>query len=130
MSKKSRNRNRSSVRVDTRDVRGIANPFLGLRSHSVTPVLNSLREVEDLTRFHPDGLDRGRRLVTSAPVSHVVAPTPKSRPVPFGISFANPDKVITCVRRKRRREVLFARGGAGSRKMRRPRFNSRSDVRC
>lgn len=48
---------------------------------------------------------------------------------PF-LSFRAPKKVVLCVRRKQRREVMFAVGGAGTRKMRRPTRTFWSEVRC
>lgn len=49
---------------------------------------------------------------------------------PF-LGFQNADKVIVCVRRKTRRQVLFAKNKAGSGKRQKsPRYNSNSNIRC
>lgn len=55
----------------------------------------------------------------------------RTRSVPSTIAFAKPTGVAVCVRRKTRREVLFAknRTGKGARAFRRRR-NHWSDVRC
>lgn len=55
---------------------------------------------------------------------------PNSRYLSPFQAFQYPRQVMICVRRKIRKQVLFARGGAGSRKMKKPRRNSYSDVRC
>lgn len=108
-------------------VRGSA-PVLGL------PLLLGLaqaraivRAIEDRRRFHPLGLRRpagsmlrsDRRLVEQAP--------PRKR----GFSFAVPNRVAVCVRRKTRREVIFAKRlngkGAGARHRRRSYY---SDIGC
>lgn len=49
--------------------------------------------------------------------------------IPIGIGFARPDTVAICVRRKVRREVLFAKNKSGGRH-RRPRRNYWSSVKC
>lgn len=41
-----------------------------------------------------------------------------------------PAAALVCVRRKQRREVIFARGYAGSAGQRRPRYNSNSTLIC
>jgi len=48
------------------------------------------------------------------------------------VGFQHPWQVIICVRRKRRREVMFAIGkaGSGQKRQRRPRRNEWSEVRC
>lgn len=51
--------------------------------------------------------------------------------VPVGVKFESPYRVLTCVRRKVRRAVVFARGKAGKGvKKRRPRRTWRSNVVC
>lgn len=46
------------------------------------------------------------------------------------LAFAEPKKVLVCVRRKRRKEVLHAKGVAGRRGLRRPHRNNWSGIRC
>lgn len=51
--------------------------------------------------------------------------------VPIGVRFESPYKVLTCIRRKVRREVIFARKKAGSGvRRRKPRRSWRSNVVC
>lgn len=46
------------------------------------------------------------------------------------IAFGQPDRVLVCVRRSRRREVLHALNLTGRRGQRKPRFNSQSSISC
>lgn len=51
--------------------------------------------------------------------------------VPIGVRFESPFRVLTCIRRKIRREIIFARNKAGRGKNRRnPRRSWRSNVVC
>lgn len=50
---------------------------------------------------------------------------------PFGFIIHAPRNAVLCVRRKIRREVLFAKGAAGGRSSRKPkRFNQYSHIHC
>lgn len=116
---KSKNRN-------TRARHAFANRRLSLRPLSTSrPSLS----FEDRRTFHPDGLLRSPRVIGTTFHSLTATPT-RSRSVPFGVGFVTPHKVLLCVRRKLRREVMFAKGGAGRRRMRKPNRNYYSDVRC
>jgi len=82
----------------------------------------TLSELSDRRRWHPQPnhmRHHGLRVDRSG----------KRSLSPF-VGFQAPERVLVCVRRKRRREVMFAKGGAGRRRMRRPRRNYWSDVRC
>lgn len=46
------------------------------------------------------------------------------------VAFQEPHKLPICIRRKERREVLFAKGVGGSRGLRKPTRNEWSDVSC
>lgn len=50
--------------------------------------------------------------------------------LPHRISFPHPESVLVCVRRRRRRETLFASGKAGKGRLRRPKWNAWSHVSC
>lgn len=115
---------------------------------STTPTLT---DVEDNRRFNPEpDVARditGRRVRFS--ISSVVRPpavhvhrrpfiarnyytnTPVGIQLPYGVKFRGMFPVVTCVRRKIRKAVLFALGrtrkGSGAKKRNR---NSRSGVRC
>lgn len=113
---------------------------------SLSPILSPsrsiLREIEDRREYHPLQDARPARFMTGGP-SHV---TVKDRSYgkqvyrdPFSgrsgtkaaISFVGPDGVLVCVRRKRRKEVLFAKRRAGrSGKQRRHRRNWFSSISC
>lgn len=98
-----------------------------------TPVNLSL--FQDLRSFHPAG--PSRPLFTFRPnAARVVAKAPapsRSGRMRFshpGLSFAAPDSVLVCVRRSRRKEVLFAKNKAGKRGQKRPRRNYWSSISC
>lgn len=96
-----------------------------------------LRLYEDRRTYHPSAFPpvgvidnrAARRLVERLPVRPV---SPYRDPFPsLRLGFAVPQRVALCVRRKTRREVIFAKGlrraGSGARTRRR---NEHSDVRC
>lgn len=86
---------------------------------------SNLMPVEDRRRWTPDRTRPLKRIDGSFGVG-LEARRPWSL---YG--FRAPFRVVLCVRRKIRRQVMFAVGGAGSgRKMRRPRRNRFSKVRC
>lgn len=127
MARKKRNRS------GQRDVIPIANP-VAVRNIVAGPLLSDRR------LFHPDPVTpvysprkSQRRIVEVPNVSRsgrkAVRSSKRSRG--FKFSFAVPRKVELCVRRHRRREVLFAmrRTGKGSRAVRRRR-NYYSGVTC
>lgn len=104
----------------------IANPRL-LRPIISRPV--DLRVFEDRRMYGPVS-SWPRRVSRAAAVPASVAERPRGWTRQLSFSFVGPRKVLICVRRKTRREVLFAtrrtrRGSASSR-----RRNSWSDVRC
>lgn len=107
-------------------------PYRPIRSISLLPT-------EDLRAYHPLATARPVRVVSGAAVQplRVAAPASTARRAglyaPPGLSphlkFAVPSKTIVCIRRARRREVLFAKrkfGGSGGRRRR----NFWSDIRC
>lgn len=108
-----------------RDIRVIASPRLGLRPLAPPtpyPVSPPLPEFSDRRRHHP----------AKPHIRHHGLRVPslrRKRLSPF-LGFEMPLKLNICVRRKIRREIMFARGGAGSRKMRKPRRSYYSNVRC
>lgn len=92
--------------------------------------LSSFSIPSDRRVFHPDGHFRRPDAFVRVAADLRVTPSSPRRSLPFSVSFRDPSRVHLCVRRKVRREVLFAKGGAGSRKMRPPRRNYFSSVRC
>lgn len=126
----SHSRSKSNLR-NTRDVRYIAKPSLSFRpniSHGLS-LANSLQQISDRRLFHPDGIFRSAVNFKNAPHSLSVS-NPFSRRLSPAVKFSNPHKVLVCVRRKIRKQILFAKGGAGSRRMRKPVYNYYSSVRC
>lgn len=101
------------------------------------PVLSrftDLRPIEDRRTFYPARFSEPARSLPRSAARLVVRPKVSSRTqprlmVPSAVTFAAPKRVVLCVRRKRRREVLFARGKGGG-GHRRPRRNQFSDVEC
>lgn len=102
-------------------------------------VVRPLQLVEDRRRYHPLGfrapaatfsrLDQ-RRLVERL-VSPPRAVSASSWTMPAArIGFAVPRKVAVCVRRKMRRQVLFAVGGTGKGSRARRKYNQFSTVVC
>lgn len=106
----------------------------------------ALRDLEDRREWHPEGPFRPARSFRSSRHRLVVAGYPKVSQSPprgrfrnaarssFGpaahVTFEVPEQVAICVRRRRRREVLFARRKTGRGGQRRPRWNWYSKVRC
>lgn len=122
-----------------RDAFRIANPRLP-RSPSLR-LFSPLIEIEDRRTFHPERDFRPARSF-DAPRHRLVvrAATPRNPdrfsslrafPSPH-VSFHAPHKVLICVRRARRREVLHAlrKTGRGRGRQRTPRRNWLSDVTC
>lgn len=105
-----------------------------------TPVLRNtvLSELEDRRQFHPlsdvrpaRGLTKNDSLLYVRPVGDRVSGRKDKKWRPETFNFSVPKNVAICVRRKQRREVLFAlkRTGKGAR-VRRRRRNYYSDVSC
>lgn len=101
-----------------------------LRSTPTGPTLDIL---EDHRVWSPVTLTRRRTDMRPARVVSRGAPPPPGMfpSISAKVGFDVPDKVITCVRRKSRREVIFATGrqGGGPRKAR-SRRNEASNLEC
>lgn len=104
-----------------------------------------LAVIEDRRLYHPDrftrparsftnrthrlAVDQPRR-VSEPPGLHGRAKKRRRRALSFArIKFEDP-KTLICVRRRRRREVLFAKGVGGGRVSRRRRTNEFSSISC
>ena len=91
-----------------------------------------LRLVEDRRTWHPERQRRAARGFNRA-ATRVVAP--RWAPL-FGaavtakLAFSSPPSVAICVRRKQRREVMFALKKSGKRGQRRPRRSWYSSIKC
>lgn len=90
------------------------------------------RSVEDRRVFHPEGEYRAPRSIVGGYTRFVPRASSSLRrdQVPESLGFYEPNKVLVCVRRKIRRQVLHAKGIAGGRGFNPPRFNFWSSVSC
>ncbi len=89
-----------------------------------------LRLYEDRRVFHPRGRQRAAFSEPRLAARVVVSPV-RSRRLPAALSFTDPRRVVVCVRRRIRRQVLFANGTGGARgRKRQPRRNEFSSIRC
>lgn len=99
------------------------------------PIRRDLRNVEDFrstTRF-PKTTGGTEARIISQPIIRTVREHQRTYKRPtfsYETKFANPDGVVTCVRRKQRAEVMHAKGHAGKRGQKKPSYNWRSKVRC
>lgn len=145
----SRSRNRSlgrSVNWGERDRPHIAKPRLLLSQNyakSRERTLKTLREIEDRRRYQPTNHeDRPARTFRAAhhrlSLPSVRRTPPPSTPSSYfhpsnwptaTVSFRSPTKVPICVRRRVRREVVFATTGGGG-GMPPRRFNEFSKISC
>lgn len=97
-----------------------------------------LVSIEDRRRYHPLRADRPTFTVAGRKTSRLGLSAPRTRPgraerawLANKLKFHNPKKVVTCVRRKSRKEVLFAKGVGGRKgKKRPPKRNWRSEIKC
>lgn len=147
MGRRTRNRRDASRIASAPQDRSWADPEpLALPTLPFQPAIRSpLTSVEDRRMWHPDPspvarssrrsrvpvhLPQAKR--RSGPLSRspkFLLATARSHYLTSGLTFRAPQYVAVCVRRKRRREVLFARGKGGGGK--RPgRRNFFSNVRC
>lgn len=80
-----------------------------------------LLAIEDRRTFHPSKKQRSARSFNAAHHTLKVKRGPNGKPLSSKISFGNPKRVLICVRRKIRREIIFAfgKGNKGARSVRR-----------
>lgn len=122
-------------RLRSRSVRspGVA-VFPTFKLGPVDPLgLHVLRQVEDRRRWHPAGFLRPPGAFVRSAARQVVKSKSNAlrNDISSRIGFAVPKKVLVCVRRKQRKEVLHALGKAGGRGItRRRRRNDWSNVDC
>lgn len=119
------------------------------KSTAYTPsVTNYLREIEDRRTWHPEGVsrparsfNRSRHLLTvyKSPHKEITIQGGYQSPfaikklfdtVPVGVQFQTPYKVLICVRRQQRKEVMFAKNKAGRGGQKSPIYSEYSSVRC
>lgn len=125
------NANATAIRA----VLGPENYKLATTPISVSDVLSS---IQDLRVFHPEAALRPLLSVpghiASWSVNYASRVSRRGNPVrlrlPTAISFKHPERVLVCVRRSVRRQVLFANGRSGQRRRFQPRRNPNSNIRC
>lgn len=125
-----KSKSKSTVRRDTSDIarRSLLDLSAPLRSG------RELLPLEDRRQFYPgvfkpaSRLDRGKRAFLTMPGSTKKSVRIRSK-FSHIVKFEAPQSVLVCVRRHRRREVLFAKGKGGGGK-RPPRRNAFSDISC
>lgn len=98
----------------------------------VTYQPTNLLDVEDRRSYHPQNIFRAPKQFSGHPVKpHVIKNQPKFKnQLPFGLKFAVPENTVICVRRKQRREVIFAKNKSGGGSRRKPRKNWNSKIGC
>lgn len=125
-----RKRSRSNPRT-TRDAFAITSP--GLRwSSTLSRSGRSLLPIEDRREFHPARLSPVRTIRRLAPVLFAAPSTARKSKASLRrevYSFGLPKTTAVCVRRAVRKQVIHARGVAGS-AVRKPRRNALSRISC
>jgi len=134
MAKRSKTKNSSPNKSRRgRNVSTIANHRLPL-AHGYTPRLvhKINANILDARYFHPIIPASSRPVfTTSGDTARIQPSTSRRNPnARYLDSFAIPTKVVPCVRRKQRREVLFATQRSGRNGGRRYRRNSTSSISC
>ena len=124
MSKRSRSKSRRDVVAITSQRLPLLRP---IRFSVPVPSLN-LIEAEDRRTHHPERTFRMPRRVDGSRASSRLITRANS---PFGTEgFVDPLSVNICVRRQRRKEVMFATRRAGKVGQRRPRRTPFSSISC
>lgn len=117
-----------SVIANPPSLRRISRPIIKL-----TPARFSPHPVEDLRTWHPERFNRPALKFSGNPASVVIGRTRsvgrKTGWPSHAVRFQDPNQVLTCVRRKTRREVLLALGRGGKNHAR-PKFSWRSKIHC
>lgn len=145
-------RSKSRRRQDRRDDLFIANRRLPVRNNMLRPTplrFTPLTVFEDRRQWHPERAHRpamsfsqARHRLEALAQPAVLNRNGKNRDAfahlrsfnsfPSGIRFARPDRVLVCVRRNIRKEVLHAlkKTGRSGGRQKRPRFNWFSTIKC
>nr|QJB19848.1 MAG: hypothetical protein [Microvirus sp.] len=104
-------RGRSNRSSGLRETSAFSNRRLTALNFTTRPV-TFLQTIEDRRDFHPEQAFRPARSFSRS-VHRLAVPSRRTGRLPIGVTFEDPTKVLVCVRRKSRREVLFAMGRTG-----------------
>lgn len=150
---KSKNRRQNNEYQVQREANDFSNRrLLGTKKYYST---SRLTDFEDRRTFHPQGSQRPARSfnrsihrlsVAGIPVARAVRPAGSQydfrsetwKPLPYRVGFEKPHKVLICVRRKIRKEVLHALSrssgfgslGKLSKMFKAPKRNEYSSIHC
>lgn len=127
-----------------RDIKTIANRMLPrprfISRSVIKPAVFTIADIEDRRTFHPDGMVRPARSL-SRPFHRLAVVTPNAskslvrrsirtfHPA-IPVQFDAPRRVLVCIRRNIRKEVMHALNKSGKAGQKKPRRNYYSDVRC
>jgi len=131
MSRKSRASSQRGRRVTTANAnRRLPTPL----SKSISLPRSDFREFEDRRTFHPERSSRRPRSFSGTAkltISHAVNNKESYNfPDSQRVAFATPEKVLICVRRKIREQVLHALRKTGKAGQKKPRRTPYSEVTC
>lgn len=135
MSRSNKNRRRDVLNIAPRS----GHSTLNSSRRQFTPFTNYLSLFEDRRTWHPEGTYRPARSFNRSSHLLTLAPALTRRPRrsrPFKqlpshtVAFDQPQNVLICVRRERRRRVLFAKKKTGYGRRRRPTFGWYSKISC
>lgn len=134
MARRTRNTDTTDLERDDPLIASLAAPVVPARPLvplANTPLAETLfDEIEDRRTFHPDDQFRQPLNLAAAPADFRRSSSPARTFQSDHARFDHPKSVLLCVRRKQRREVIFAKRkrkkGAGAKRRR----NYFSNVRC
>lgn len=109
-----------------------------IRPYRLSPLVDTFKsQIQDLRTWHPEGQFRRRRTISSGVASVTVGDNRNRRSqssgtLPWSLAYRSPNKVLLCIRRSVRRQVLHANRIAGSRvgKFKRRKRNWTSLISC
>lgn len=109
----------------------LSRPLTGRLISNSPKAFDPLTEVEDRRTYHPLDAFRPAMDIGGTQTTQRVVKKSFKRQLPFGLSFGVPETTAICVRRKTRKEVLFAKRKTGKGKSRRrPTRNWFSKIGC
>lgn len=118
-------RNNSTKLTTRRDL-----PRIATGIHFTSPVLSPITIKKQLMSSIQDGRKFTPRPVRPRTLKAQVAKIKATVNPLLNVSFSLPKNALVCVRRKMRKQVLFATGGAGKKFKKRPRRNENSQYHC